>query len=422
MSRRPALLPEGMKLVSLTADMRPDSEAALADIIGQAYATATGLEIVGGGSKRAIGRPTNTAHTVSTRGLRGITLYEPNEMVMSARAGTLVSEVQSMLAKNNQMLAFEPIELAGLAGGDGRQATIGAVFATNASGPRRITAGAARDHLLGIRGVNGRGEIFKNGGRVMKNVTGVDLCKGLAGSWGTLSVFSEVTFKVMPRPQASATGVLLGLSDAIAIEVLCAVMGTPFEVSGAAHVQQSLAVTLDHMALRGAGRSVTTFRLEAPPKSIAYRMEKIRDLLRPYGDMAVLEQPSSEAFWDEMVRLSVFDASDHPIWRISTAPMKGPEVVAAIGRYMPVRALYDWSGGLVWIDVPVTTDAGAADVRRVIASHGGHATLLRAAPSTRAATDVFQTLEPGVERLSQKLKATFDPANILNPGRMYVAF
>ena len=198
-------------LVSLPADMRPESEAALADIIRQAHASATGLEIVGGGSKRVIGRPATTAHMVSTRGLRGITLYEPNEMVMSARAGTLVSEVQSILAKNNQMLAFEPEELASIVGGDGRQATIGAVFATNASGPRRITAGAARDHLLGIRGVNGRGEIFKNGGRVMKNVTGVDLCRGLAGSWGTLSVFSEVTFKVMPRPQASATRARRGL-------------------------------------------------------------------------------------------------------------------------------------------------------------------------------------------------------------------
>ncbi len=408
--------------MSLPADMRPDSEAALADIISRAHASRTALEIVGGGSKRAIGRPTNTSHVVTTRALRGITLYEPNEMVMSARAGTPVSEVQAMLARHNQMLAFEPIEMAGLAGGDGRQATIGAVFATNASGPRRITAGAARDHLLGIRGINGRGEVFKNGGRVMKNVTGVDLCKGLAGSWGTLSVFSEVTFKVMPRPPASATGVLLGLSDAIAVEVLCTVMGTPYEISGAAHVQKPLAVTLDHMALRGTGQSVTAFRLEAAPKSLAYRLDKLQDTLRPYGELMVLEQASSEAFWDEMVRLSVFEASDHPIWRISTAPTKGPAIVAAIGRYMPVSALYDWSGGLVWIDVPVTSDAGAADVRRVIASHGGHATLIRATAPTRAATDVFQTLEPGVARLSQKLKATFDPANILNPGRMYVAF
>ncbi len=408
--------------MSLAADLRPESEAALADIIKTAHASRVGLEIIGGGSKRAIGRPTNSAHLLSTRGLRGITLYEPNEMVMAARAGTLLSEVQSVLAKNKQMLAFEPVELANIVGGDARQATIGAVFATNASGPRRITAGAARDHLMGIRGVNGRGEIFKNGGRVMKNVTGVDLCKGLAGSWGTLSVFSEVTFKVMPQPLASTTLVLLGLTDSIAIEVLCAVMGTPYEVSGAVHVQQSLAVTLDHMAMRGAGRAVTAFRLEAAPKSIAYRTEKLRDALRPYGELAMLEQVSSETFWDEMTRLSVFDASDHPVWRISTAPTKGPEVVAAIGRYMPVRALYDWSGGLVWLDVPVMSDAGAADVRRVIASYGGHATLIRATASTRAATDAFQTLEPGVERLSQKLKATFDPANILNPGRMYVAF
>ena len=408
--------------MQLTADMRPESEAELAAIIKQANASKTSLDIAGGGSKRAIGRPTNATHQVSTRGLRGITLYEPNEMVMSARAGTLLSEVQSVLAKGNQMLAFEPVELAGAVGGDARVATIGGVFATNASGPRRLAAGAARDHLMGIRGVNGRGEIFKNGGRVMKNVTGYDLCKGLAGSWGTLAAFSEVTFKVMPKPPASTTLVLLGLSDEIAIEVLCAVMGTPYEITAAIHIQQQLAVTLDHTGLRGQGKSITAFRLEAPQSSIIYRRDKLTAALKIYGQLHDLEQKSSEAFWDEMTRLSVFDASDHPLWRLSTAPAKGPAVVAAIGRYMPVSAIYDWSGGLVWIDVPVTSDAGAADVRRVIASYGGHATLIRASAATRAATDVFQTLEPGVQRLSQKLKATFDPANVLNPGRMYLAF
>ena len=406
----------------LTSDMKPDTEAALAEIITSASAGTTSLEITGGGSKRAIGRPSMASHLVSTRALRGITLYEPNEMVMSARAGTLVTEVQTMLAKHNQMLAFEPTELGGLVGGETRLATIGGVFATNASGPRRVTAGAARDHLMGIRAVNGRGEIFKNGGRVMKNVTGYDLCKGLAGSWGTLAVFSEVTFKVMPKPPASTTLVMLGLSDEIAVEVLCSVMGTPYEISGAVHIQKTLAVTLDHMALRGQGKSVTAFRLEAAPKSIIYRREKLMAALKVYGEIYDIDQQSSELFWDEMTRLSVFEASDHPLWRISTAPTKGPVIVAAISRYMPVLAVYDWSGGLVWLDVPVTSDAGAADVRRVIASHGGHATLIRAAAATRAETDVFQTLEPGVQRISQKLKATFDPANILNPGRMYVAF
>lgn len=406
----------------LTSDMKPDTEAALAEIITSASAGTTSLEITGGGSKRAIGRPSMASHLVSTRALRGITLYEPNEMVMSARAGTLVTEVQTMLAKHNQMLAFEPTELGGLVGGETRLATIGGVFATNASGPRRVTAGAARDHLMGIRAVNGRGEIFKNGGRVMKNVTGYDLCKGLAGSWGTLAVFSEVTFKVMPKPPASTTLVMLGLSDEIAVEVLCSVMGTPYEISGAVHIQKTLAVTLDHMALRGQGKSVTAFRLEASPKSIIYRREKLMAALKVYGEIYDIDQQSSELFWDEMTRLSVFEASDHPLWRISTAPTKGPVIVAAISRYMPVLAVYDWSGGLVWLDVPVTSDAGAADVRRVIASHGGHATLIRAAAATRAETDVFQTLEPGVQRISQKLKATFDPANILNPGRMYVAF
>ena len=418
----PAIHFQEPQVVIFSSDMRPPDEADTAAIIAAAAGGKTGLEVFGGGTKRAIGRPTNATHRLSTRDISGITLYEPNEMVMSARAGTLLSEVQSTLAKSNQMLAFEPVELAGLVGGDARQATIGGVFATNASGPRRLVAGAARDHLLGIRGINGRGEVFKNGGRVMKNVTGYDLCKGLAGSWGTLAVFTEVTFKVMPRPQSSATIALFGLSDEIANEVLCAVMGTPYEITAAVHIQQPLAVTLDHREMRGQGRSITAFRLETSPKSIAYRRERLQQALKIYGEIHSLEQPRSEAFWEEMTRLSVFEGSDRPLWRISTRPTNGPAVVSAIGRYMPVSAVYDWSGGLLWLDVPVTSDAGAADVRRVIASFGGHATLIRATSPTRAATDVFQTLEPGVLRLSQKLKATFDPANILNPGRMYVAF
>src|SRR5262249_8438854 len=192
-----------------------------------------------------IGRPIQTAASISSKAMRGITLYEPSEMVMAARAGTPLSQVEAALAERGQMLAFEPIDYGPMMGAEAGQATIGGVFAANVSGSRPVSIGAARDHLLGIRAVSGRGEVFKSGGRVMKNVTGYDLCRGLAGSWGTLAVLTEVTFKVLPAPEDTGTLVLFGLPDEIAVEVLCTAMASPFEVSGAVHLQPALAARLE---------------------------------------------------------------------------------------------------------------------------------------------------------------------------------
>lgn len=406
----------------MLTNMRPVDEREFSRILAEATATATPVEIMGSGSKRNVGRPLQTAANVSTRALRGISLYEPSEMVMSARAGTPLSQIEDALAERGQMLAFEPVELGPVAGSEPGQATIAGVFATNISGSRRISVGAARDHFIGVKGVNGRGEIFKSGGRVMKNVTGYDLCRGLSGSWGTLAVMTEVTFKVLPMPEDTGTLLLLGLPDEIAIEVLCGAMGTPFEVSGAVHLQPSLVARLWHDGLRQQGQAVTALRIENFSKSVAYRGARLKDHFKAYGEIHELDRENSLAFWGELRQLSVLQASDAPVWRISTSPTAGPKVVAAITAYMDCRAFYDWSGGLVWAEVLSTTDAGAADIRRVIATHGGHATLIRAEPEVRAAVEVFQPLEAGVERISRKLKAAFDPAGVLNPGRMYPNF
>jgi glycolate oxidase FAD binding subunit len=359
-----------------------------------------------------------TAASVSSKAMRGITLYEPTEMVMAARTGTPLAQVETALAERGQMLAFEPVDYGPMLGGEAGQASIGGVFAANVSGARRVGLGAARDHLLGIRGVNGRGEIFKSGGRVMKNVTGYDLCRGLAGSWGTLAVLSEVTFKVLPAPEDTATLVLVGLPDDIAVEVLCTAMASPFEITGAVHLQPPLAARLEHPGFKGLGQAVTAIRIENFAKSVAYRKARLKGLLKAYGDIHELERDTSRLFWGELRRLSVLRGVA-PVWRISTRPTAGPSMVAAISAFMECRAFYDWSGGLVWAEVLPTTDAGAADVRRVIATYGGHATLVRAAPQVRAAVEVFQPLETGPAKLSRRLKNAFDPAGILNPGRMY---
>lgn len=406
----------------MLTNIRPVDERECSRVFAEATATSTPVAVVGNGSKQHIGRPTQVASNVSTKGLRGITLYEPNEMVMSARAGTPLAQVEDALAGRGQMLPFEPVELAPLAGGEPGQASIAGVFATNIAGARRISIGAGRDHLLGVRAINGRGEIFKSGGRVMKNVTGYDLCRGLSGSWGTLALMSEVTFKVVPAPEDTATLILLGLPDEIAVEVLCAAMATPFEVSGAVHLQPSLVARLWHEGLRRQGGALTALRIENFTKSVAYRCAQLKEHLKAFGDIHDLDRDNSLAFWGELRQLSVLQGSDAPLWRISTLPSAGPKVVAAVTAYMECRAFYDWAGGLVWAEVLPTTDAGAADIRRVIAAHGGHATLVRAEPQVRAAVDVFQPLEAGLQKLSRKLKAAFDPAGILNPGRMYANF
>lgn len=404
--------------------LKPAADWELAGLIASYRDRRMPVSIRGSGSKGAIGRPMQTAVSISTQSLRGISLYEPAELVMSARAGTPLSQVESELAARNQLLAFEPIDLGPATGAKAGQQTIGAVFAANVSGARRIAAGAARDHLLGVKGVNGLAEEFKSGGRVMKNVTGYDVARGLAGSWGTLAVLTEVTFKVLPWPEDTATIVYTGLTDELATELMQTALGTPYEVSGTMHLSASLARRLRHEKLRSLATSLTALRLENFPHALAYRRDALRERLKVAGFVKSIELDAhdSGAFWGEMRQLSVLPYGRTHLWRISTAPSRGPKLVAAVRRHMEAEALYDWSGGLVWLEVPETADAGAADIRRAVATHGGHATLIRAEAAVRSAVDVFHPQSPSVERLTRSLKSAFDPYGVLNPGRMYAQF
>ena len=333
--------------------LKPATDWELAGIIATFRDKRQPVEICGAGSKRAIGRPMQTAVTVTTQSLRGITLYEPTELVMSARAGTPLSQIEAELAARNQMLAFEPIDLGAAIGAEAGQQTIGAVFAANLSGPRRISAGAARDHLIGLKGVNGLAEEFKSGGRVMKNVTGYDVARGLSGSWGTLAAITEVTFKVLPWPEDTVTLVYTGLTDELATELMQAALGTAYEVSGTTHLSASLASRLRHDSLRSLGTSLTALRLENFPHALAYRKEALREQLKVAGFVKSVELDAHEsaAFWGEMRRLSVLQSGRSLLWRISTKPGHAPKLVAAVRRHMEAEALYDWSGGLLWIEL-----------------------------------------------------------------------
>ena len=398
----------------------PQTGEDLAALVAAAAGSRTPIEVRGRGSKIDVGRPLQTAAIVSTEAMVGVSLYEPTELVLSAHAGTPVADIEVLLAEYGQEFAFEPLDLGPALGFDPGQTSIGAMLATNLSGARRILAGAVRDHALGVKAVNGRGELFKAGGRVMKNVTGYDLSRALAGSWGTLAVMTEVTLKVLPARQEARTILCFGLPDATAVEAMRLATGTPFEVSGAVHLQKDLVARLSDPAVAGAGKAVTALRVENFASSVRYRASRLKELLAAYNPDAELDTARSHAFWNELRGLKMCCGKpERPLWRISTAASGAARLVAAIARTLDIQAFYDWGGGLVWLETSPILDGGAIEIRRSLAEFGGHATLIRADAMTRASIDVFQPLDAPLMALSQRLKAAFDPYGILNPGRIY---
>jgi glycolate oxidase FAD binding subunit len=405
--------------------LRPDSPESVLDAVRWAAAEETPLEIIGRGSKRGVGRPVQAEYTLDLSGLTGVTLYEPDELVLSARAGTSVAEIEALLAEHDQELAFEPLDYGGLANGEADLGTIGGALAANVSGPRRLKAGAARDHVLGIHAVSGRGEAFKSGGRVVKNVTGYDLPRGLAGSWGTLAIVTELTFKVLPRAETAATVLLTGLDDATAVRAMCGAMGSTNEVSGAAHLPAGAAARLPLPDLAGLGQALTALRLEGVGPSVAYRTEKLVERMGAVGPVETLDTAATRALWAAIRDAVPFAGRQAPLWRVSVAPTAGPAIAAALAG-QPVRHFYDWSGGLIWLEVAdeaASDDAFAGTIRTAIeAAGGGHATLVRGSAALRTSVPPFQPQPDALAALSRRLKQQFDPRGILNPGRMVAGF
>ncbi len=398
----------------------PGDEAELAGFVESAKAGNYPLEVCGFRSKREAGRPVNPAAVVSTAKLSGITFYEPGELVISAKAGTPLHEVEAALARKNQELPFEPADFSRLYGQDPLAASLGSVAAMNISGPRRILRGAARDYLLGIRAVNGEGVAIKSGGRVMKNVTGVDLVKGLCGSWGTLAVLTELTFKVLPKASDTSTLVFLGLPDELGVGVMSEAMGTPYEVSGTIHLHRSLVSRLSDPEIASANMALTALRLEGALQSVAYRMEKLRRELSPFGETYVLDHQKSRSFWADIRSLAFLSANfERPLWRITVAPSKAAQIVRALSAFFDLSAAYEWSGGLIWLETPPSSEASVTELRRVLAEFEADSMLMRAPRSVRSSIEVFHPLPLTKMKLVQAIKKAFDPVGVLNPGRMY---
>ena len=390
---------------------RPKDERELADVVAAAAAREEPLEIVAGGSKRGLGRPLQTPHTLDVAAFSGIRSYEPEELVVTAGAATPMAEIEAALDKAGQMLAFEPPDWRALLGSGDASPTLGGVISCNMAGPRRIKQGAARDHFLGFRGVSGRGEAFKAGGKVVKNVTGYDLCKLIAGSYGTLVALTELTMKVLPRPEDARSILVRGLDDATAQRAMSEALNSSHEVSGAAHLPQGES---------GRDKPLTLLRLEGPEPSVAARVTALAAELKTFGAIEEARGADSLRLWRSLRDAAPFAAlADRAVWRVSVPPTAGPAVAAEVARRLDARHFFDWGGGLVWLAVAGAEDGGAAAIRAALGGSGGHATLIRGAPALRNAVAVFQPQMPALAALSRRVKESFDPKRVLNRGRMY---
>lgn len=402
------------------AVLKPGNVAEVQDAIRDAVMNRTPLAIEGGGGLSGFGRPVQAERTLKLDGLTGIVEYSPSELYAAFRAGETLADARAALAEKRQRLPFDPPDLTKLYGEVNGPATIGGVVAAALSGPSRVAVGAVRDYVVGVGFVDGQGQALNAGGKVMKNVTGYDLCKLTTGAFGTLGAITDVTFKVLPFANSEVTLIARDLDDAGAQVLMSAAFKSPFEPVGAAHLPATVA--LGTRGLDGNG-SATALRLEGFPDSLSYRTQAIQKFLPEGMAFSQLDAESSAAFWEDIRDVALFQAPDtRALWRISTEPTAGPKLVSAIRQSLDVEAAYDWAGGLIWLAVAEeAVNAGAAVIRPAIVAHGGHGTLVRSDLATRAAVDVFEPMASPVLSLTQGLKRTFDPFNTLNPGRMYSA-
>ena len=377
----------------------PKTAAEVAELLADANAAVLRLEIVGGATKRGVGVVAGADAVVSLAGLNKVIDYAPEELVLTAQPGVTLAALEKLVAAHGQMLPFEPPHMARLLGAKGR-ATLGGTLAANLSGPRRLRAGAARDHLLGLAAVTGRGEVVKAGGKVVKNVTGYDLPKLIAGSWGTLAVMTEVTIKVLPAARTEATLLLFGLGDARAGEAMTVALHAPAEVSAAGHLPARTAL---RAPLKGS-MAVTALRLEGIAASVAVRTEHLARALKGFGRLERLDAEHSRAFWVQVREVEAFAKDARPLWRLSVPPAQGWRLAEALDGDL----IYDWGGGLVWL-LAESEPAAVQDAARAL---GGHAALWRGEAAA------FAPLEGPLAALNARVKAAFDPNGVLNPGRM----
>jgi glycolate oxidase FAD binding subunit len=385
--------------------LAPRDERDVCEAVAVAAASGEKLEIVGGGTKHGIGAPDRHTRKLSMAGLSRVIAYDPAELVLTVEPGVRLGEIEALLAKNNQMLAFEPYDFAETTGGAAGGSTVGGVIGAGLAGSRHISAGGVRDHVLGFSAVNGRGEAFKSGGRVVKNVTGYDLSKLMAGSWGQLAALTQITLRVLPRPAVVKTLALHDLTRAVAIEAMGRAMRAPADVAAASHDPDP----------GGGDASITAIRVEGFGPSVDARIAVLSGLLRDLGQAEVMDASEADEHWRQVHTASCLVHAWGPVlWRIVVPQAQGAAIMTGI-EALGGRSVLDWAGGLVWARTPLGASAPA--VRALAEKAGGHAMLADGPEAYRTATSALHPEPSGVAALSRRVREAFDPLGVFDPLR-----
>ena len=377
--------------------LQPATHEDLGDILSNAARNGSRLRIRGGGSKDAIGAPTPDVPTLDMQGFAGVVDYDPPELVLTARAATPLVEIERLVASEGQMLAFEPFDHGPILGNRDRKATIGGIVAAGVAGPRRLSGGGTRDHVLGFEAASGDGTYFKAGSKVVKNVTGFDLSKLIAGSWGRLVALTQVTLKVLPEPEVRQSLVLRGLDPKAAIEVMAQALGSPAGVAAAAHLPG------------WEGKPATLFRVEGFENSVMDRVNTLRSQINDKGSIELLADGVGDSLWDDIRHVALLPP-EQPLWRVVTAPGRAPSLLNALHQ---ADWFWDWAGGLTW----VSSEMDPGELRDAVAATGGHATLIRGDVETRTGNPAFHPPAAAVAAMESSIRRAFDPAQVFEFGR-----
>jgi len=395
----------------------PSSREEIADIIRNCYKKNIPLEINGSKSKNKIGRNFQAEKTLDLTNYSGIIDYKPEELYIKVKAGTPINSIIEELDKHDQQLAFEPVDFGFLFNGKSNNGTIGGVISCNFAGPRRFKVGSARDHLLGFQGINGKGEIIKSGGTVVKNVTGYDLCKLISGSFGTLSVLTELSVKVLPKPQSSKTLIINNPHIKKAIEYLGTALSSSSDPSGGVFYPEQFdqSFTFNDLTHKGA---LTAIRIEGPSNSVDHRIKNLStELGLLENEYSILESVQTKIFWNKTKNLEIFSNSKKNLLRIVVPISETLSVLQKMKSY-DINYFLDWGGSLIWVELEKISLKILREIKDITQQHSGYFTIIKVEDDLKASADIF-TIDPIKYKISEKIKKSFDPKRIFNPGKMY---
>ena len=396
---------------------KPSSREEIAEIIKNCYKKSIPLEINGKKSKNKIGRNFQSEKTLDLSGYSGIIEYKPEELYIKVKSGTPLKEILEAIDKNNQQLAFEPIDFGFLFEGKSNGGTIGGVVACNFAGPRRFKVGSARDHVLGFQGINGKGEIIKSGGTVVKNVTGYDLCKLVSGSYGTLTVLTELSIKVLPKSESSKTLIINNPHLKKAMEYLGTALSSSTDPSGGVFYPERFENNFVFNDLTHKG-ALTAIRIEGPTNSVDQRISRlVKELSLLENEYSVLDNFQTDLFWSKTRNLEVFSNLKNNLLRVIVPVSETLNVIQKLKKY-EINYFLDWGGNLIWLELETISLKILREIKEITQEHSGYFTIIKLEDDLKASADIF-TIDPIKYKISEKIKKSFDPKRIFNPGKMY---